>query len=237
MRGRLMIFLTAVLVAAVTVACGVVGNGAVDRVNPPAGLDQTIPTTSTAPPTTMAATSTSGLQTTTTQVQTEQVRLYFIASGQLVQVTNALPAPASLAQIMAALQDGPPEGQLGKGLRSAVPPATGPDSEIRATNNNAGVAVVELPKGFFDSIAVPDQRLVIAQIVLTLTDSRGIGQVQFNRTVPLPSGEPAPDGTLLTKADFQSLLDSSTGANGPGGTQTSTSQPATTPADTPVPTT
>jgi spore germination protein GerM len=143
----------------------------------------------------------------TTVVQTEPVRLYFIASGQLTYVATPLPAPAALGQIVAALQDGPPAGDLGRGLRSAVPPAR--VAEIKVTSNNSGVALVELPPGFFDTISLSDQRLVTAQLVLTLTDSRGIGQVQFNIAVPKPNGEVAPPGQLLARADFLSLLESS----------------------------
>jgi len=225
MRGRSVVLTSVLLLAApmVAVACGVVGPGTVEHINPPAVLSQTIPTT-TLPPTTDAATSTSGQQTTTTQVQTEQVRLYFIASGQLNPASAALAAPASLTQIMAALQGGPPQGDAGQGLRTALPPVITAADEIKVANNNKGVAVVELPKRFFDNIAVADQRLVIAQIVLTLTDSRGIGQVEFNQTVPRASGESVPAGSPLSKADFTALLDSNA-----GGTTTSTATPTTKP--------
>jgi spore germination protein GerM len=212
MRGRSVVLTGSLLFAApvVAVACGVVGPGNVEHINPPAVLSQTIPTT-TLPPTTDAATSTSGQQTTTTQVQTEQVKLYWISSGQLNSASAALASPASVNQIMAALQAGPPEGDAGFGLRTALPPVTGAADEIKVTNNNKGVAVVELPKHFFDNIAVTDQRLVTAQIVLTLTDSRGIGQVEFNQTVPRASGESVAAGSPLSRADFVSLTDSAPG--------------------------
>jgi hypothetical protein len=196
--------------AAVPAACSVVGDGKVERVNPPAGLGDTLPSTTTTElvtTTTELVTTTSGLETTSTQVQTEQVRLYFIASGQLNYVAQALPAPVTVGQILAALQAGPPDGDLGRGLRSALPPAR--DAEISVTKNDAGVASVTLPTGFFDKISLADQRLVTAQIVLTLTDSRGIGQVQFNLAVPKATSEVAPAGSLLTRADFSSLLESS----------------------------
>ncbi|MEI8238555.1 MAG: GerMN domain-containing protein [Actinomycetota bacterium] len=233
MQRRAIVLTTALVLVTpvVAVACGVVGNGSVERINPPAVLSQTIPTTTTTTPaTTQAATSTSGLQSTTTQVQTEQVRLYFIASGQLNAVSAPLATPASLAQIMAALQGGPPEGSAGFGLRTALPRVTTPDDDIKVTNNNKGVAVVELPKHFFDTIAVTDQRLVTAQIVLTLTDSRGIGQVEFNQTVPRASGESVPVGSPLSRADFVSLTDSATGTtttNSATGTSIGTSTTST----------
>ena len=95
-----------------------------------------------------------------------------------------------------------------------MPVASTDADALHAENTNAGVAVVDLPRRFFDTIAVNDQRLVIAQIVLTLTDSRGIGQVTFNQVVTRPNGESVPSGSPLSKADFVALLDSSTGANG-----------------------
>ena len=149
--------------------------------------------------------------------------MLFRSSGRLTYVATPLTSPVALNQIVAALQAGPPDGAPGQGLRSAVPVAAIPDDELHATNNNAGVALVELPRHFFDHIALTDQRLVIAQIVLTLTDSRGIGQVQFNQVVPKPSGESVPVGKPLSKADFQALLDSSTGANGASGVTTTPS--------------
>lgn len=225
MRTRLV---TLAAITTLTAACGVVGNSGVERISPPGALTVTLPAT-TEPSTTMSATSTSGVATTTAPIQTEPVRLYFITSGRLTYVAAPLASPVSLTQILAALQAGPPEGALGQGLRSALPPSKTPADSLRADNNNAGVAVVELPRHFFDSIAVSDQRLVIAQIVLTLTDSRGIGQVEFNETVLKPSGEPVAAGTPLSKADFQSLLDSSTGANVGGNGTTSTTPSASPP--------
>jgi hypothetical protein len=139
-------------------------------------------------------------------VQTEQVRLYFIASGQLTYVTAQLPSPVALPQIVAALQSGPPEGELGTGLRSAVPEEP---VVITVTTDGSGVARVDLPADFFQTIPLGDQRLVTGQIVLTLTDTRGIGQVVFNLAVPKPNGEMIPAGQPLSARDFQELLNSS----------------------------
>lgn len=206
MRLRVLVIIASL--ATVQMACSVVEEGTVDQINPPFGLDDTLPTTSTiVTTTTMAATTTSGLETTTTPpVQSEQVRLYFVASRQLTSVTAQLPSPVTLPQIVAALQAGPPEGELGTGLRSTVPPL----AEIDIIEDRSGVAQVELPEGFFDTISPGDQRLVIAQLVLTLTDSRGIGQVVFNQAVPKPSGEIIPAGQPLAYRDYLSLLSSTT---------------------------
>ena len=47
---------------------------------------------------------------------------------------------------------------------------------------------------------------MIGQLVLTLTDSRGIGQVEFNIAVPKASGEVVRAGAPLSRNDFVSLL-------------------------------
>ncbi len=216
MRTRLVIIATALVFGAV--ACSVVDSGKVSRLDPPGDLGDTLASTTTAAPTTtQLVTTTSGLETTTTGVQTEQVRLYFIASGQLTYVSQPLPAPVALPVIIAALQSGP-QGDLQPALRTAVPARV----EIRVFPNGAGVASVELPENFFNDVAVGDQRLVIGQIVLTLTDSRGIGQVQFNQVVPKPSGENIQPGQLLTRLDYEPLLDPSTIINDPGSSTTTT---------------
>lgn len=224
MRLRVLVIIASL--ATVQMACSVVEEGTVDQINPPFGLDDTLPTTSTiVTTTTMAATTTSGLETTTTPpVQSEQVRLYFVASRQLTSVTAQLPSPVTLPQIVAALQEGPPKGELGTGLRSTVPPL----AEIDIIEDRSGVAQVELPEEFFDTISPGDQRLVIAQLVLTLTDSRGIGQVVFNQAVPKPSGEIIPAGQPLAYRDYLSLLSSTT-------TPTTTSSTVTIPPETSTP--
>jgi len=205
MRTRL-IALT-VLFAAAAVACSVVDEGKVERIDPRLGLDDTLPqTTLDSTTTTLLATTTTGLEPATTLgVQTEQVRLYFVASGQLTPALRPLASPVTLAQIVAALQLGPPDDDSGAGLRTIVPN----DVEIRVTTDGTGVASVVLPEDFFELVPVPnDQRLVIAQLVLTITQRPGVGQVIFNQAVPLPGGQVRPAGQQLTFSDYESLTDS-----------------------------
>ncbi len=198
----------AALLAVITVACSVVDDGRVQRINPGA-LDDTLPTTTEANTTTTeaATTTTTGLKTTTTGVQAVAVQLYYIAGSQLNSVPNQLPPQFALQQLIKLLQVGLPQGDLGRTLRSALPT----DVEITVTADGAGVAQVMLPDGFFDTIAVGDQRLVVGQLVMTLLDnSRGIGQLMFNQQVSGPSGEVIPAGQLITRLDYQSLLASAT---------------------------
>ncbi|MFM7251928.1 MAG: GerMN domain-containing protein [Ilumatobacteraceae bacterium] len=196
-------------------SCSVVDDRSVEPIDPPFGLDDTIAVSTSDPADTTGTTDPSGSgastsvvpATTEPPVQTEQVRLYFIASGRLTYVAAPLPSPVVLAQLVAALQAGPPAGDLGTGLRSAIPALL----EINVTTDGSGIAEVQLPDGFFDAMTVGDQRLVVAQLVLTLTDSRGIGQVTFDEAVPKPSGELTPAGQPLAFRDFESLLVSTAG--------------------------
>ena len=203
MRVRLCL-LTAAL-ALVPVVCSVVDGGKVQRVDAPRELTDTLPTTTTTAvtTTTLAVSTTTGLETTTTEVRVEGVRLYFIASGKLSPVIGSLPSGYALSQLIALLQKGPPEGEVGVGLRSAIPSTV----EITALPDGTGVAQVLLPEGFFDTIPAGDQRLAVAQIVMTLLDNTpGVGQVAFNLQVSGPAGEFIPAGQLLTRADYQTLL-------------------------------
>lgn len=208
---RYRIAVVCVLLISWPMACSVVEGGRVRTVDPPAELTDTLPTTTIEPTTTtVLETTTTGLETTTTEVQTESVRLYYIVDGQLNFVESQLPAQFAPSQLIALLQAGPPQGPVGAGLRTAIPPV----GEISASQDGTGVAQVVLPNGFFDTIAATDQRLAIAQIVMTLLDSiPGIGQVTFNRQVSGPTGEVIPAGGELTRLTYSSLLASSTSLN------------------------
>ena len=206
-----------------TVACSIVDDGRVERVNPPAELTDTLPPTTIATTTTTeAVTTTIGLETSTTGVQAQTVLVYFIASGKLSPVLASVAAQYGMAQLIAQLMDGPPEGGVGLGLRSALPTEL---EEITATPDGAGVAQVVLPEGFFDNIPAGDQRLAVGQIVMTLLDNTpGVGQVAFNLQVSGAEGELIPAGQLLTRADFLTLM-----ADGPfPSTASTTSSTSTT---------
>lgn len=221
MYGRLAAILC--LLTFTTVACSIVDDGRVERVSPPAELTDTLPPTTIATTTTTeAVTTTIGLATTTTDVQAQTVDVFFVASGKLSPVPRSLPAQYVLSQLIAQLQAGPPEGEVGLGLRSAIPPDL---DEITASPDASGVAQVLLPEGFFDTIPAADQRLAVAQIVMTLLENTpGVGQVAFNLQVSGPEGELIPAGQLLTRADFMNLM-----ADGPSGASaTATSSTTTT---------
>jgi hypothetical protein len=214
MYGRLAAILSVLTFA--TVACSIVDDGRVERVSPPVELTDTLPPTTIATTTTEAVTTTSGLETTTTDVQADLVLLYYISSGKLSPLVGSLSSQYAPSQLMALLQAGPIDDPISIGLRNAIPA----DVEIDASQDGTGVAQVILPEGFFDTIPVGDQRLAVAQIVMTLLGNiPGVGQVAFNLQVSGPAGELIPAGQVLTRADYQTLLASSTTPAGSTTTQ------------------
>jgi hypothetical protein len=94
------------------------------------------------------------------------------------------------------------------------------------------VATIHLPQGFFEQIPPEDQLLAIGQLVLTITEIRGIGQVKFVQN-GLPRGVPRGSGGItdgtepLARRDYQDLLN-------PASTTTSTTTPIVLPVDTTV---
>ncbi|MEA3185848.1 MAG: hypothetical protein QOC57_1705 [Ilumatobacteraceae bacterium] len=200
---------------AVVVACGIPTSGEVSRV--PAyklgALDDTLPaSTTTTPPTTIEPTTTTIPAITTSTIATEDVTLYFISGGILRALTSVLAKNASANEVMNALQNGPPLGDLGGGLRTAVP--TKEQALLQVTDDASGVATVDLPPNFFDFVKPEDQPLAIGQIVLTLTDNvRRIGQVLFTRAhvpiaVPRGAGDYSQPGQPVPPRDYLVLLES-----------------------------
>jgi spore germination protein GerM len=211
MRYKLAAFLVAVVV--LTISCGVPSSSkftAIDKKNIPFGLSETTaaPTTST----TIALESTTTVVQPATTIATETVLLFFVAGTQLVPVTQLLPSPASLAQTMSVLETGPPR-EFGVGLRTAIP-----EGSQSLVNVAGGVVTVDLPTTFFNAMAPQDQRLAIAQIVVTLTNQRGVGQVRFTQndapiSVLRGGGDLTQPGQLLVSSDYDQLLSGSPATN------------------------
>ena len=111
-------------------------------------------------------------------------------------------------------------GRCKKDLRSAMSSsASQPRSPRKAlaplnvTEDGSGVATVDLPANFYDTIKQEDQVFAIGQIVLTLTELGRIGQVRFTQAgvpigVPRGSRELSQPGEPLPPRDYQELLES-----------------------------
>ena len=112
--------------------------------------------------------------------------------------------------------------------RTAVP--TQDLAPLNVTEDGSGVATVDLPANFYDTIKQEDQGLAIGQIVLTVTEVGRIGQVRFTQAgvpigVPRGSRELSQPGEPLAPRDYQELLASPTAT-----TTTTTTVVATTTA-------
>jgi spore germination protein GerM len=233
MIRRLLLICAAI--AGIAVACGIPDSGNVSRIpdDKVGALDDTLPTTSTTtttiPATTLEPTTTTTPIATTTTIATEDVTLYFINSGGiLVPYTRPLLKGASSGQVLSALQEGPPPGDIGVGLRTAIPRETA--AKLRVSEDGSGVATVDLPINFYDEVVEPeDQILAFGQIVLTLTEVGRVGQVMFtmggNPTGVLRgAGDLSQPGQPLPPRDYFPLLEA------PVPTTTTTTTIVTTPA-------
>ena len=230
------LFIICVLLVGGLVACGIPDNGQVSAIQDKdlRQLGDTIPATSTSTSTTLPitiepTTSTTAIDTVTT-IATEDVTLYFISGGQLKGYPRPLVKPATANSVLTALQQGPPPGDPGVGIRSAVP--TKLEALIGVKEDDSGVATIDLPPGFFEQIPQEDQLLAIGQIVLTITEVGGIGQVLFVQSgAPLPVPRRGGGGLTngsepLARRDYEELL------NPP--TTTTTSTTTTSPVETSV---
>ena len=126
---------------------------------------------------------------TTIPLESEIASVWLVEEQALVQLRHRIAAPATLDSIVADLLAGASADEQERGLRSAVP---APDAVVGVTLSR-GVATVSLGSSFLQ-IAAEDQLLAVGQLVLTLTDFRGVGSVQFaldeqSIAVPLPTGE------------------------------------------------
>ena len=170
-------------------------------------------TTTSSPPTTAPATTTTPpvIETTTTISSTipiEVVSMFFVAGTQVVPIDRLLLSPAAAPQVLAALAEGPPEGDAAAGLRSALPI----DFAAQVTVER-GIATVVLPATFITDLPGGEQRLAIAQIVLTLTQQSGVGQVRFTsnnepQAVPRGRGDLSGPGETVACDDYANLLPS-----------------------------
>lgn len=119
----------------------------------------------------------------------ESAAIWFVRDDVLDKVLHRVEAPVEAASVIADLLLGPTDDEQGRSFRSAIPdPAVVVDATV-----TAGQATVELTPEFAE-IPVADQVLAVGQLVLTLTDLRGVGSVRFvvddaQIAVPLPTGE------------------------------------------------
>jgi len=176
-------------------------SGSVNEVSPddfPFGLSST----ETSAPST---TTTIVVQTTVAGTAYEKADLFFVEAASLLRVQVEIPSPTNLQGVFAALISGLPNPAPSK-ARTLLPTAFAANIDVEG-----GVANVNSKLGYLDSIKPNEQRLAIAQIVLTLTSQPGIGQVTFSVGgkpigVPRGRGDIAGAGIPVTFDDYKMLI-------------------------------
>ena len=189
-------------------SCGVPRSSKVVEISKaelPTELNQQ-PTTTTTTTTVAEDASAKETQQPASEVLSEPVELYYISDDRLVATTQSIVSPATISQVLAALIAGPPTGENGLGLRSALPTDLNAEIDI-----SKGVAQINTTAEFLTELSPIDQRLAIAQLVLTFTRRPGVGQVIFtvdgqNVAVPRGRGDLAKPGTTVSFDDYSSLI-------------------------------
>ena len=136
----------------------------------------------------------------------EMVDLYFIRNATVTKVQRSIISPLDANGALAALTEGLTDDSTTVGLRSAIPASLEARVDV-----DRGVATVNATRAFLNSLSAVDQRLAIAQIVLTLTSRPGIGQVMFYVdgkaiAVPRGRGDLSGAGDAVTFDDYANII-------------------------------
>ncbi|MSV95866.1 MAG: hypothetical protein F2857_01200 [Actinobacteria bacterium] len=193
------------LLLAVVSSCAVPSSGSYQQVasdDIPFGLNApqtTIPQTTTTIPDTIATDS-------LPVAVSEPIDLFFISNSRIIKVQRNVASPANPAQALSSLVEGPSTSPEFVGLRTALPTTFAASVDVIR-----GVARVDATRAFLNSLSGLDQKLAIAQIVLTLTSRPGVGQVLFSVdgkliSVPRGRGDSVASGVAVTFDDYSSLI-------------------------------
>lgn len=203
--------LVATVVAALTMAgCGVTHDDAARPLDPVSGLADPTTTTSAAPEpaaTTIPPTSTTVAPTTVvTLPPTETVAFYYVAGDRLRPEYKFVPVAAPGARIdLAQTLDQLAVGSTNAGLGNLFARSMVDDVRV-----DRGRAEVWLGAPFL-ALAPPAQLVVVAQLVLTITQRPGIGRVVFRTATEAEAAVPRPDGSPgagdTTAEDYQAMLE------------------------------
>lgn len=149
-----------------------------------------------------------GLRTAESVPQTESstvefATVWFIRESALASTLHAVASPPSASDVVGDLLAGPTQADASRGLRTAIPDA----AVVVGVELARGTASVTLTSAFAE-IPAPDQVLAIGQLVMTLTDLRGVGRVRFavdeaQIAVPLPGGGASEEA--VTRDDYVDL--------------------------------
>ncbi len=143
---------------------------------------------------------------TTTTAPPEPFTAYFVEGSRLVALPVDVPAGSRLRRQLAVLENGLTPAQMAQGVRTALPAGIIDSVHIGVTD-----VTVNLDNAQFDALEPSDQLLLVAQIVLTLTDEPGFHAVSFESDgqpmrVPRPNNIVLEPGEPVTRADYESML-------------------------------
>ena len=199
------VVLPSMLLIAVLSSCAVPSSGSYQQVS-----NADIPFGLSSPQTTIPQTTTTVSDPNSTEslpiAVSEPVDLFFISNSRIIKVQRNVASPANPAQALSSLVEGPSTSPEFVGLRTALP--TTFTARVDVTR---GVAQVDATRAFLNSLSGLDQKLAIAQIVLTLTSRPGVGQVLFSVegkliSVPRGRGDSVASGVAVTFDDYASLI-------------------------------
>ena len=194
-----------ILLVVLISSCAVPSSGSYSQVPSaeiPFGLD--------APQTTLPPTTTTVLDPMITDslpvAVSEPIDLFFISNSRIIKVQRNVASPANPSQALSSLVEGPSTSPEFVGLRTALPTTFAATVDVIR-----GVARVDATRTFLNSLSGLDQKLAIAQIVLTLTSRPGVGQVLFSVdgkliSVPRGRGDSVASGVAVTFDDYSSLI-------------------------------
>ncbi len=194
-----------ILLVLMVSSCGVPSSGTYEKVTSneiPFGLNEpqtTLPQTTTTVMDPMSAESLPA-------AVSEPVDLFFISNSRIIKVQRNVASPANPSQALSSLVEGPNSSPEFVGLRTALPTTFNASVDVIR-----GVAQVDATRAFLNSLSGLDQKLAIAQIVLTLTSRPGVGQVLFSVegkliSVPRGRGDSVASGVAVTFDDYSSLI-------------------------------
>jgi Sporulation and spore germination len=217
MRRRILGLTVLSMFAIVIAACGVPKDSKLENVgrDDAFGLDRistttsttTTTTTTTIPASTVPEMTTTIPPTTEPPVVTEQAKLYFVLGDKLFKREIQVPPGTPRDLILSKLLEGVAEVDAGT-LRTLVPS----DAVLDFTVDD-GAGRIELSPSFVETLpeSPNDQALAFGQLVMTVLQGEGIGQVVFTYqgtgyAVVDESGTTRGADSLLTVADYDNLL-------------------------------
>jgi spore germination protein GerM len=188
-----------------TSACGVPEEGRFVPLDPSEIPGVLVATTSTSTSSTLPS-EPENTTTTVTEILYDNVEIYLVSANRVVRSERLIVSPATPTQVLDTLLAGLESGTESTGLRSALPRGLAATIEVRR-----GVARIAATSPFLSELEPLDQRLAIAQIVLTITRRPGIGQVVFNVDgqdiqVPRGGGDLTAPGAAVTYDDYLAVL-------------------------------